>query len=127
MRPVTDRPTEVAPRFKSTADPAPKQRKRIAPKSKRVIDRQPERDACRAVVLERAGHCCQYAPIWPGLPCGSPFTDRPQLEVDEVRGGSYRAADQYDPHWCRAACQLHHDIKTRSKTRALVARIMEET
>jgi len=49
--PVTlDRPTEVRPRFKSTADPAPKQRKRIAQKSKRVIDRQPERDACRAAV-----------------------------------------------------------------------------
>lgn len=100
--------------------------KPLPARSAKAIDRQAERDACRAEVLARAGNVCQYAPLFPWVPCGFyPWAGRPELEVDELHGGSYRCTEQYDPDQCRAVCPVHHDCKTRDKlaTLARLARL----
>lgn len=94
--------------------------KRLPPRSAKAIDRDPERDACRTEVLRRAGNVCQYAPLFSWVPCGFyPWAGRPDLEVDELRGGGQRCTEQYDPDQCRATCPVHHDCKTADKRNTL--------
>lgn len=84
----------------------------IRSKSLRTLERELERAKVVAIVHERAGHRCQYAEIIPEVPCASPFKDRPQLEVDELRGGAHRQIEYLNPDACRLTCQAHHDVKT---------------
>ena len=76
-------------------------RKGVNPMSQRREDERPERDACRAVVLERDRIC-----VYPG--CRSESTD-----VHELHRGAGRHADYLDPEKCRGMCRLHHDWATR--------------
>lgn len=87
---------------------------RINPRSKRTIDRQPERDACRAAVLARAAGVCEYRDVVPEVTCGW-LPGRRELEVDEILGGPYRCTEQYEPDRCKATCPRHHDWKTDHK------------
>jgi hypothetical protein len=96
-----------------------KARKSLAYRSKKTKEREPEREQVRKEVHERAGFACEYAAVIPEIPCGSPFPDRPRLEVDELRGGSYRSTEMYDPKQCRLTCQIHHDHKTEHKVEVL--------
>lgn len=105
---------QVEPRWKEGPRPA-KRPKWLANRSARAIARNPEREACRTVVLDRASNRCQYAPLFPGTSCGYYPPARADLEVDELRGGGYRCTEQYDPDQCRAACPVHHDMKTADK------------
>lgn len=65
-----------------------------------------------AAVWERAGGRCEYGPLVSEVACGSPWPHRPQLEVDELHGGSARATEMQDPDSCVLTCQVHHDVKT---------------
>lgn len=88
-------------------------RSRIAPRSTRRRDQEPERVDVRATVLDRAAGVCQYAEIVPEVECGFyPWADRPGLEVDELHGGAQRSIEWLDPEACRAVCPRHHDVKT---------------
>lgn len=78
-----------------------------------------ERALVRAEVIRRAGGRCQYENVVPEIPCGF-LPDRRKLEVDELRGGSYRSIEYLDPDSCRATCPRHHDYKTANK-RAVLA------
>lgn len=111
--------TEVEPRWKEGPRPA-KRPKGLANRSSRAIAREPERAACRAEVLARAEGRCQYAPLFPGTACGFYPPARAGLEVDELHGGGQRCIEQYDPDQCRAACPVHHDLKTADKLPTLV-------
>lgn len=88
---------------------------RINPVSKRRRENGPRRDLVRKIVAERAGHTCWYAPVIPEIRCRWLDRTRPELEVDELRGGSYRSTEMYDPDACRLTCQSHHDHKTEHK------------
>lgn len=72
-----------------------------------------------ALVLERADGKCEHAPHIPEVPCGYYPPERPGLEVDELRGGSWRGTEYLDPASCRATCPRHHDIKTTNKNEIL--------
>lgn len=72
------------------------------------------RQECREIVLSRAGHRCEVAPYVPEIECGR-RPGRLNLEVDEIRGGSFRCTEQYDPDRCRAVCPAHHDYLTLHK------------
>jgi hypothetical protein len=87
-------------------------RKRIADASDRVLT--------RAAVVARAGGRCEYADIMPEVACGT-LPGR-GMEVDELRGGSWRQAEWLDPDWCRLTCPVHHDYKTEHK-RVILARL----
>lgn len=113
---------DVTPYLKDMSDPEPKARRAIPPVSARRRAEQKARDECRREVLFRAGGRCQYAPLFPDVPCGW-LPDRYQLEVDEIRGGSWRSTEHTNPDRCRAACPVHHDIKTATKDQDLVERI----
>lgn len=95
--------------------------KRIAPKSARRLEEQEQRDECRRIVLARAGGRCEYEGAIPEVRCGF-LPGRRTLEVDELRGGSYRSVEYLDPTRCRAACPKHHDYKTEHK-RAVLERL----
>lgn len=75
----------------------------------------------RPEVLRRAGasgpgdlSACQYRAVVPAVACGW-LPDRRVLEVDELRGGSFRSSEWLDPDRCRAVCPCHHDYKTLHK------------
>lgn len=87
----------------------------INQKSDRRREQEQERARVRAIVHDRAGGRCQYAAVWPDIECGSPWPRRPKLEVDELRGGSYRSVEWLNPDACRLTCQIHHDHKTLNK------------
>lgn len=92
--------------------------KRLPPRSARRDAEAEQRAEVRAVVLARAGNRCQWAEVVPWVRCGW-LPGRRQLEVDELRGGSYRSTEYLDPDRCRAACPRHHDYKTAHKREAL--------
>lgn len=71
------------------------------------------------VVFERAGGRCWYAPFIPEVACQHIDRTRPMLEVDELRGGSYRITEWLDPDQCRLPCQSHHRFKTEHKLEVL--------
>lgn len=95
--------------------------KRIPQRSQRRVDEQEARDECRRAVLARAGSRCEYEGAIPEIRCGF-LPGRRQLEVDELRGGSYRSTEYLDPEQCRAACPKHHEFKTEHK-RVVLARL----
>jgi hypothetical protein len=113
---------EVQSFFKDTTDPEPKVRKTLPQVSARRRSEAKAREVCREIVLARAGRRCQYRVLWPDVPCGW-LPGRYGLEVDEIRGGSYRSQEHTDPDRCRATCAVHHELKTDQKTHALVERI----
>ena len=76
------------------------------------------RKQVREAVLRRSGGQCEYAAIIPEVQCGW-LPDRTVLEVDELRGGSWRQQEWLDPQWCRATCAQHHDYKTAHKREVL--------
>lgn len=92
--------------------------KRLPAQSARRVAEADARAACRTAVLERAGGVCEYADVIPEVTCG-PIGRRRELEVDEIRGGSYRCTDYLDPEQCRASCARHHDWKTVHKATVL--------
>jgi len=65
-------------------------------------------------VLARDGGCIAIDLV-PEVRCASPDLRRPALEVDELRGGSYRSLEWLDPDSCNTLCQAHHDWKTAHK------------
>jgi hypothetical protein len=91
----------------------------VRSKSLRRTQQELERAEVRAEVHQRAGGVCQYAPVIPEIQCASPFRDRPQLEVDELRGGAHRSVEWLNPDACRLTCQAHHDWKTEHKPELL--------
>lgn len=105
---------------------APKARKRV----KQISDTRraafDDRAYCCNEVRILAGGRCEYADLFPDIECGW-LPERTVLEVDEIRGGSWRVVEWTDPHRCRLTCPVHHDEKTRTKTHELVARIENET
>jgi hypothetical protein len=70
----------------------------VNPVSKRRQAERPQRDSCRAIVLERDGTC-----RYPG--CRAESTD-----VHELHRGAGRHADYLDPESCRGMCRPHHDF-----------------
>lgn len=93
--------------------------KPIPPMSERRRKQLPKRADVRAEVLRRAGHRCEAIDLVPEVRCGSPFPDRPRLEVDELTGGANRSVEWLDADQCQALCQLHHDWKTANKAEYL--------
>lgn len=93
--------------------------KRLPPVSEKRRRQLPARADVRAEVLRRAGHRCEAPALVPEVRCGSPFPDRPALEVDELTGGANRSIEWLDPDRCQALCQLHHDWKTEHKAEYL--------
>jgi hypothetical protein len=89
-------------------------RTRLSPVSAKRRALGAERARVRIEVLARADGACQYADVVPEVRCAF-YTDRPGLEVDELRGGSYRVTEWLDPNACRAVCPAHHDHKTGHK------------
>ena len=87
----------------------------LPPVSQKRRKAAPRRADVRAEVLRRAGHRCEAIHLVPEVRCGSPFADRPALEVDELLGGAARSVEWLDPDRCQALCQLHHDWKTANK------------
>ena len=63
---------------------------------RRRLEQQDERDECRRIVLARAGGRCEYEGAIPEVRCGF-LPGRRQLEVDELRGGSYRSMTMRRP------------------------------
>ena len=118
--------TEVRSYLKSTEDPPAKKRKRVKPMSDRRRAELDDRAYCQREVRILAANRCEYAALWPDVACGW-LPERTVLEVDEIRGGSYRAVEWTDPHRCRLTCPVHHDFKTATKTHELVERIEKET
>lgn len=92
--------------------------KRIPQRSARRIAEQPDRDACRAVVLARAAGVCEYRDVVPEISCGW-LPGRRELEVDELVGGASRSIEYVDPERCRGVCPVHHDYKTANKREVL--------
>jgi hypothetical protein len=85
---------------------------------KRARDQQ-RRQAVVEIVHARANCCCWYAAFIPEIRCEHWDRSRPRLEVDELRGGSYRITEWLDPDACRLACQSHHRYKTEHKLEVL--------
>ena len=107
---------EVTPRPKTQTPKKPA--KRIPWQSKKRRALQPTRKQVRELVLENAGHRCEYEALIPEVKCG-PVGLRTQLEVDEIRGGSYRNLEWLDPLRCHATCPAHHDFKTAHKNEVI--------
>jgi hypothetical protein len=80
--------------------------------SKRSADLKRRQDVIKQV-QQRAGFQCEYQHVIPEVACDL----RPgrNMEVDELRGGSYRSVEWLDPEWCRYTCPAHHDWKTANK------------
>lgn len=91
---------------------------RISPVSEKRKAEQGARTACRAEVLRRSEGRCEYEAVIDWIPCGF-LPDRRALEVDELRGGSFRSTEYLDPDACRATCPVHHDYKTSHKNEVL--------
>ena len=72
----------------------------LNPISEQRRKEKPQRDACRAVVLER-DPTCRY----PG--CRLPSED-----VHELHRGAGRHADYLDPSKCIGLCRPHHSVVT---------------
>jgi hypothetical protein len=86
---------------------------KVSPKRE---DEKAEREQVRNQVIKRAGFQCEYAELIPEVhDCVFYPPDRSGLEVDEMRGGSYRCTEYLDPDACHAACPGHHDWKTANK------------
>lgn len=96
-------------------EPLRRSSKPIPQRSSKRKAAEPARAKVRAEVLRRAGHRCEAAALVPEVRCGSPFPDRPPLEVDELTGGANRSVEWLDADSCQALCQLHHDWKTLNK------------
>jgi hypothetical protein len=75
------------------------------------------RTEVRNEVIARAGGQCEYAAIVPEVACG--LLPGRGMEVDELRGGSYRVTEWLDPDRCRLVCPVHHDWKTAHKRELL--------
>jgi len=71
----------------------------------------------RAEVGARAGWQCEYRDVIPEVECG--WLPGRGLEVDELRGGSFRASEWLDADRCRLTCPVHHDWKTANKREVL--------
>lgn len=84
---------------------------RINPISKKRRAQMPLREETRAAVLLRAKGQCEYRLAIREVECGF-LPGRYQLEVDELRGGSWRNTEMVDPGACRLACPRHHQAKT---------------
>lgn len=108
---------DVVNLLKDQSDPAPKKRKRIRPVSASRLSKAELRKAVIWAVLTRPGPRCELAAVFPEVRCGSIVTaERPHaIEVDEIRGGSWRSTEMYDPERCRRTCHRHHDHKTLHK------------
>lgn len=108
---------DVVHLLKGTTNPPAKPRKRIPPVSKSRQAKAELRELVRWVVLTRPGPRCEIAAAFPEVRCGSIITpERPnELEVDEIRGGSFKVTEMYDPERCRRGCHRHHDHKTANK------------
>jgi 5-methylcytosine-specific restriction endonuclease McrA len=107
--------SEVTPIPKGPAR-KPARRKPLPWKSEKRRLEAGEREHVRLAVIRRDGGCVAIRRGAPG-PCRSPWADRPELEVHEVksrgRGGSY-----LDPGNCVAVCQSHHDWITEHPVEA---------
>lgn len=89
----------------------------MSPKKRRELER-------RKVVVHqvhiRDGGCIARLVITE-IECGF-LPNRSVLEVDEIRGGSYRSTEWLDADRCQLLCPAHHDFKTDHK-RSFNARI----
>jgi len=92
-------------------------RQPIAGQSKKRASQQTERRKVRAEVVARADGRCEYADVIPEVKCG--MLPGRGMEVDELRGGSYRQAEWLNPDRCRLTCPVHHDYKTLHKREVL--------
>ena len=92
-------------------------RKPIPQVSARRLAERPERARVRAEVLKRDGGCRGRGLI-PGR-CGSPWPDRPPLEVHEVISRGQWARGYLVPENCLALCQVHHDWVTANPAESL--------
>lgn len=87
---------------------------RVNPVSKKRRAQADQRTDVRRAVLAAAGHRCEAIDLVPEVRCGD-LPGRTGLEVDELRGGSYRVTEWLDPAACQAVCPVHHDWKTAHK------------
>jgi hypothetical protein len=92
-------------------------RTRLSAVSRKRKAQAGQRVQVREIVAERAGGRCEYAPVIPEVPCG--MLPGRGMEVDEMRGGSYRSTEWLDPDACRYTCPVHHDYKTAHKRTVL--------
>jgi hypothetical protein len=95
-------------------------RKPLPSMSKRRRSNLVGRAEVRRVVTDRAGGRCEYAEIIPEVRCG--FLPGRGMEVDELRGGSFRSSEWLDPDRCRLVCPVHHDWKS-ANNRDLLSRL----
>ena len=72
-----------------------------------------ERTRVREQVIARDQTCVARTVITE-IACGF-LPERPGLEVDEIRGGSYRCTEWLQPERCRLLCPAHHDFATDNK------------
>jgi hypothetical protein len=100
-----------------------KSRKPLPPVSTSRAAERGDRDRCRKAVHDRAAGRCEYAAVIPEKPCG--FVAGRGMEVDEIRGGSYRSIEHTDPAFCWYTCPMHHDYKTSHK-RTIIERLLAE-
>ena len=70
-----------------------------------------KRSEVRLEVISRAGGRCEALGVIPDHECQFYPPDRPGLEVDEKRGGSYRSTEWLDPDSAQALCPKAHDWK----------------
>lgn len=92
-------------------------RRPLPPVSRKRRDQLPTRQQVRRQVEARAAGVCEYRDVIPEVACG--MLPGRGMEVDEVRGGSYRQAEWLDPERCRWVCPVHHDYKTSHKREVL--------
>lgn len=92
--------------------------------SKRRRREQSARNLVREQVHIRAGGACEYASVVPEVTCGF-LPGRSRMEVDELRGGSFRSVEYLDVERCRLTCPVHHDWKTAHK-RDVLRRLGED-
>lgn len=90
--------------------------------AKRALQSQ-QRKLVRQIVCERADNQCEYADVIPEISCG--MLPGRGMEVDELRGGSYRQQEWLDPDRCKLTCPVHHDFKTDNK-KFVLRRLGEE-
>ena len=103
--------------------PKPEPRKRVKARRKRTI--AASRQACRAVVLERAGHRCQRcgAAISDDLPEWHPCRAHINETVPRSKGG-----DPTNPDHCEAICQgCHYPNGRHAPTAERQAAILSHT
>ncbi len=80
---------------------------RLAPRSRKTIERQPEREAVIQATLARAGNRCEFAEAIPEVKCWHPKGER--LDTHEIAQRGTHPGSQYDIEVTRAACRRHHE------------------